>query len=182
MEKTYAQKLDFYYMAAVAYLVTLIAYAVIAGSLIGEHFQLIWKDPIVYLLALCALVSVAALIVAAVLNKTVVIRDRDMLFITRFNSRTLRPEEIESVSFRRGNRGKVRDEVAEQAARIRLKSRRRRLWLRPSMFNESEAMMEDLRNWMKRNSVPVSMRKRGVGRRLKGRANGNRKQGGLNEG
>ncbi|MGE3800314.1 MAG: hypothetical protein AB7H80_04775 [Candidatus Kapaibacterium sp.] len=160
MEKRYGQKLDIYYMAAVAYLVTLIVYAVIAGSLIGEHFQLLWKDPIVYLLALCAVVSVVALIVAAVLNKQVVIKGDEMLFITRSKTRTLHPNEIEWVSFRRGSRGKIRgDGTAERAVRIKLKNRRRRLWLRPALFNESEEMVADLRNWMERNSVPIRVRK-----------------------
>ena len=167
MEKTYAQKLDFYYMAAVAYLVTLILYAVVAGTLIGDHFQLIWKDPIVYLLAICAVISVFALIIAAVLNKKVVIRDQEMLFQTRFKTRTLRPEEIEWVSFRRGSRGKVRDGLAEETARMKLKNRRRRLWLRPALFDESQEMVTDLREWVERNNVPFrAQRRRSV---LKGR-------------
>ena len=158
MKKTYEQKLDLYYVATIAYLVTLIFYAGITGTLIGERFELIWKDPIVYLLAICAVVSLIALLVAGVLNKKVTVGEDELLFATRFKEKTIRADEIEWVRFRRGSRGKLRDGVAQRAARIKLKNYRRRLWLRPSMFEESEALMQDLREWMERNQVPVRSR------------------------
>ena len=166
MEKTYAQKLDVYYMAAVAYLVTLIAYAAITGTLTGERFELVWKDPIVYLLALCAVVSLIALLVSAVLNKKVIIRTHEMVFITRFKERIIRSEDIEWIRFRRGSRGKIRDGLAEHAAQIKLNDRRRRLWLRPALFGESDDMIQELKEWTQRNNVPVRRKRRtGIGRK-----------------
>ncbi|MCE2503735.1 MAG: hypothetical protein J4G05_06725 [Chlorobi bacterium] len=166
MKKIYAQKLDLYYVATIAYLVTLIAYAGVTGTLIGERLELIWRDPIVYLLALCAVVALIALLAAAVLNKKVTIRESDLVFATRFKEKTIRADEIAWISFRRGSRGKLRDGVAQRAATIKLKSYRRRLWLRPSMFDESEKLMRDLKEWAERNRIPVRSR-RGIRRQNK---------------
>lgn len=165
--KTFEQKLDVYYVATIAYLIVLIAYAVVTGTLIDERFEMVWRDPIVYLLALCALVSVVALIVAAVLAKKIVVGDRELVFRTRFKERVIRPEDIAWIAFRRGSRGKVRQGVADTAARIKLKNRRRRLWLRSSMFDESEKLMDALTEWAGRNDVPLRTRRRPRG--LRGR-------------
>ena len=165
MEKVYEQKLNQYYVATIAYLLFLIIYAMVKGTLIDERFSLILKDPIVYVLVLCALVSIVALIVAVILNKRVIIRDRELVFVTRFKTRTLTPERIESISFRSGSRTRVRQGIPERAARLKLKGRRRLLWIRPSAFDRHEEMMEQLREWTRRNGVAiVQRRRRGAGK------------------
>lgn len=161
MEKKYEQKLDIYYVSTITYLVTLILYGVVSGTLIGERFEMVWKDPIVYLLALCAVVTIGALIVAAVLGKSVIIRQNELVFATRFKERSIQAEDVEWIAFRRGSRGRLRQGVPERAARIKLKGRRRRLWLRPSGFDEGGDLIKDVRHWATENSITVrAQRKR----------------------
>lgn len=169
MEKTYEQKLDTYYVATITYLVVLIVYAVVEGTLIGERFELVWRDPIVYVIALCAALSLGALIVAVVLNKKVIVRENELVFRTRFKERVIRPEQIEWIAFRRGSRGRIRERTAERAARLKLVGRRRRVWLRPSGFTKSESLMNELRQWIERNKVQVKGgRRRDEGMRAEG--------------
>lgn len=160
MEKTYSQKLDVYYISSITYLVVLVIYAVIAGTMVGDRIQMVWDDPIIYLLALCVVVSLGGLIVAGVLCKRVIIRDSELVFATRFKKRIIRPDEIVWIAVRRGSRGKVRDGIAERAARIRLKGTRRRLWVRPSGFTDGEQMMKELIRWANHNGVQLRVRRR----------------------
>lgn len=155
MEKTYEQKLDLYYVATITYLVVLIAYAVIEGTLIGDRFEMVWQDPIVYVIALCAVLSLGGLLVGLALNKKVIIRPNELVFRTRFKDRVIRPEQIEWIAFRSLRRRRVREDVNERAARIKLAGRRRRLWLRPSGFSKSLDLMNEIMQWVERNGVTV---------------------------
>lgn len=159
-EKVYEQRHDLYYVGTIAYLVTLILYVVVTGSLIGEEFTVVWQDPIVYLLALVSLVSLVGLLVAVVLDKRIIVRENEILFVTRFKERKIANDQVEWIAFTRGSRGKVRQGQAERAARMKLKDRRRRLWLRPSLFGDADEMLVDLRDWAERNNVKIRRRRR----------------------
>src|SRR5688572_16815780 len=50
-EEIYKHKLDLYYLAAIGYVVTFIAYVAIRGSMVGDTFEVVWRDPVVSLLA-----------------------------------------------------------------------------------------------------------------------------------
>lgn len=160
MEKRFEQRLDLYYISTITYLVTLILYGVVAGTLIGERLEMVWRDPIVYLLAICAILSIGALAVTALLRRSVVIREHEIVFRTRFKELILRAEDVEWITFRRGSRGRLRQGVAEKAARMKLKGRRRRLWLRPSGFEEGAQMIKDVREWATRNGIDHHVRRK----------------------
>ncbi len=159
-EKIYEQRRDIYYVGTIAYLVTLILYVVVTGTLIGEEFTVVWKDPIVYLLALLSLVSLVGLLIAVVLDKRIIFREREILFVTRFKERKIGSDQVDWIAFTRGSRGKVRQGEAERAARMKLKDRRRRLWLRPALFGDADEMLGDLRDWAERNDVKVRRRRK----------------------
>lgn len=159
MQKIYEQRLDLYYVSVIVYLVTLLIYMVVTGTLIDEEFTFVWQDPIVYLLGLVSLVSLVGLIVAAVLRKRIIIRNDAMLFTTRFKERVIPATQVEWITITRGSRGKVRQGRAERAARMKLVGRRRRLWIRPALFEEGDQMIHDLHAWATENGVVVRARK-----------------------
>jgi hypothetical protein len=163
MKKIYEQRLDLYYVSVIVYLVTLLIYIVVTGTLIDEEFTFIWRDPIVYLLGLVSLVSLVGLVVAAVLRKRVVVRSDSLLFATRFKERAIPASQIEWITITRGSRGKVRQGRAERAARMKLSGRRRRLWIRPSLFEEGDQMIQDIHEWAKENGVEVRAGRKGGG-------------------
>ena len=163
MEETFKHRLDTYYLATIGYGVTLVLYAVIAGTVIGDRFELhlsIWRDPIVYLLAACALLSLIALIVTAVLNRTVIVRDRELVFRSRFRERVFTGDEIEWIGFRRESRIRTRGERSYPSAKIKLRNRRRLFRLRPSSFERGGAMAKAMRAWAQRNGVEFRLGKR----------------------
>jgi hypothetical protein len=170
MEEIYKHRLDTYYLATIGYGVTLVVYAVIAGTVIGDRFELrlsLWNDPIIYLLAACALFSLVALIITAVLNRTVIIRDKELAFHSRLRQRAFAPEDIEWIGFRPESRLRTRGEQSYPAAKIKLRSRRRPLRLRPSSFERGGAMARSIKAWAQRNGVEF---RQGRQRRGRGKA------------
>ena len=153
--QSYEQRLDLYYIGTIAYLVTLIAYALVAGTISDAGFEVVLKDPIIYLLALVSLVSIVALVIAAVLRKRIEIDGNDLVFSTRFKERRISPDEIEWLRFTAGARGKIRQGSPERAVRMKLKNRRRKLWIRPAGFALGDELVADLRAWVEGNSLTI---------------------------
>lgn len=152
-EETFKSRLDIYYIATIAYFVTLIAYIIVAGTLIGEKFEVVWRDPIVYLLAACAVASVVALIVAAISGRTVIVTETELRFRTRFKERVLQPEDIAWIGFRRER--KLREGRVYPTARIRVRTRRRALRLRPGSFERSGLLARSIRDFARHNNIEL---------------------------
>jgi hypothetical protein len=157
-EETYKQKLDIYYLATIGYWVTLVAYVTVSGTLIGDRFELVWKDPVVYLLAFFAVISLLALAFVVIADRTVIVRERELVFRTRFKERIFTPESIEWIGFRRETQ--VRGQ-AFPAARIKVRSRRRPLWLRTGAFEQSLHLARTLREWARTTGVEYRVGRRG---------------------
>ncbi len=164
MEQTFKHKLDIYYVATIGYVLTFIAYVAIHGTLIDDRFELVWNDPIVYFLGLCSMVALAALIVYAVLNRTVIVREKELVFRTRFKERVFAAKDVEWIGFRPDRRVRVRGGRAYPAAKIKIRNRRRLLRLGVANFERRGDLAKALRDWGNRNNVQVR-----VGRRLKRR-------------
>ena len=166
-EETYKHKLDLYYLATIGYVVTFILYVVIRGSMVGDTFEVVWRDPIVYLLALCSVLGLIGVIISAVLARRVVIGASELKFRTRFKERVFVPADIEWIAFHRENASLTRGARAYPTARIKLKNRRRRLRLRPGSFERSAELTAALRDWAERNGVHVRKRKEDVRQAMK---------------
>ncbi len=127
--------------------------------MVGDTFEVVWRDPVVYLLALCSILALIGVILSAVLARRVVIAEGSLIFRSRFKERRFLAENIEWIAFHRENATMTRGARAYPTARIKLKNRRRRLRLRPGSFERSAEMTRSLRDWAERNGVHV--RKRG---------------------
>jgi len=158
-DETFKYKLDTYYLATIGYFVTLIVYAVVQGTLTGEQFEVDWRDPILYLLAGCAITGLVALTVAAVSNRTVIVTGSALRFRTRFRERVLTPEEIEWIGFRRERQ--YRGELSYPAIKIKLRNRRRHLRLRLASFERSGFLARAIRDWARLNNLELRVGRQG---------------------
>lgn len=161
MEETFKYRLDIYYLSALGYIVTLIAYSVITGTMADDgSFEFFWNDPIVILLALFSIVALGALGIAALSNRRVVVTERELRFITRWRTRIFTSEEVAWIAVRieRSVRG-----APYRAIRMKLHGRRRLLRLRPGGFERSTQMARAIVEWARGNDVEV--RRRRAGRR-----------------
>jgi hypothetical protein len=160
-EETFKSRLDVYYLATIVYGVTLALYMVVRGTLIGDTFSVVWQDPIVYLLAICSVLSLATLIVAAVSKRTVIVSARELRFRTRSKERVFAPSDIEWIGFRRER--SLRGERVYPSARIKLRNRRRSLRLRPGSFERSGLLARAIRDFARANNVELRVGRRRAG-------------------
>jgi hypothetical protein len=160
-DETFKSRLDTYYLATIVYVVTLVVYAVIRGTLIGDTFSVVWQDPIVYLLAACSVLSLITLIIASVSNRTVIVSQHELRYRTRSKERILTPADIEWIGFRRER--SFRGEKVYPSARIKLHNRRRSLRLRPASFERSGILARSIRDFARANNIELrSGRRRGA--------------------
>lgn len=157
-KETFRHRLDVYYLATIGYGVTLAAYTIVRGTLIGDTFSVVWQDPIVYLLAICAVIALIALIIAAVSGRRVTVSDEELRFSTRFRERVFRPDEIEWMGFRSERR--LRGEKMHPLIRIKLRRRRRPLRLRPGGFERSRELTLALRDFAQASGIEMRVGKR----------------------
>jgi hypothetical protein len=159
-EERFRHRLDVFYLATIGYGVTLIAYVALTGLWADDRFELVWRDPIVYLLAGCAALSLVGLIVAAVANRKLLVREHELVFRTRFAERILKAGEIEWISFRSEPRAAARIGRSWPVARLKVKGQRRRRRLRPGAFERSDELIRTLRDWARANGVELLIRRR----------------------
>ena len=159
--ETFRHRLDVYYLATIGYGVTLAAYTIVRGTLIGDTFSVVWQDPIVYLLAICAVIALVSLIVAAVSARRITVSSEELRFNTRFRERVFRPDEIEWVGFRRER--SLREGKGHPLIRIKLRRRRRALRLRPGGFEGSRELTLAIRDFAQANGIEMWVgRRRGA--------------------
>jgi hypothetical protein len=159
-EERFRHRLDVFYLATIGYGATLLAYVAIKGLWVDDRFSLVWRDPIVYLLAGCALLSLIALVVSAVFNRKLLVRDHELVFRTRFAERIVRASDIEWIGFRSEPRAAARIGRSWPVARLKLKGQRRRRRLRPGSFERSDELIRTLRDWARANGVELLIRRR----------------------
>jgi hypothetical protein len=160
MEETFKHKLDIYYLATIGYVLTLIVYVAVTGTLIEDRFELVLKDPIVYVLALCSIASLIALIIAAILDRTVIVREQELVFRTRFKERIIRPADIAWIRLQAETQVRVRGGRAYPAAKIKLHDRRRLVRLGVANFERRVELARALRDWARRNAVQLRVGRR----------------------
>jgi hypothetical protein len=159
-DESFKHRLDLYYLSTIGYLLAFVAYVGIRGTVASGTFEVVLRDPVVYVLAGCALVSIVALITTAILARTVIIRDDALLFRSRFKTKVLHPQDISWIAFRRERRASTRGLRAYPAIVIQRTTKRRKLRLRPGNFENAIELARTIRDWAQRNGVQVRVRKR----------------------
>lgn len=159
MEETFKYRLDIYYLSALGYIVTLIAYSAITGTMADDgSFELVWDDPIVILLAFFSVIALGALGIAALSNRRIVVNRQELRFITRWRTRAFTSEEISWIAIR--TERSVRGAPPFRAIRMKLHGRRRLLRLRPGGFERSAQLARAIIDWARENHVEVRRRRR----------------------
>jgi len=118
--------MDFYYQSLVIYFVFFVLYAVIRGNFFEEKFQLVFNDPIIYILMLFIAVFLVIVIVNIVRARQIILKNDRVVLKNRFGSREIFHDEILHVKI-----GRKRRRSEENPFRIiKLKLKKRKKWLR----------------------------------------------------
>lgn len=143
-DKVYKYRMDFYYQLLVIYFVFFVLYAVIKGQFFEEKFQLVFDDPIIYILILFIAISLLIVIANIVRNRQIMLKSDRIILKNRFGSREIFFKEILNVKI--GKRRKRFEDVPYRIIKLKLSHRRK--WLR-IRANEYERGSELIREFLK---------------------------------
>lgn len=139
---TYHYSVDFYWKSLAMYAAALLTYAIFKGSIEEKTLSIALTDPIVLLLGGFVVLSAISLFVNQYARRIIVIKDNAILFKNRFRERMVNVSEIKSITL-------VKDRPFRMstlsAVKIKIQGRRRALRLRPSLFENEQSLIADLK-------------------------------------
>ena len=136
-KSTFKYNMSFYYQSTIIYFIVFAVYLIIRGQFIENYYTLVTRDPIIYLLALIVLVSLFSLIYNLLRNRHIEFSDNGIAFIDKFKSKEISKNDIKYIRLSKDRR--FQKSNALKFIRIKLKSRRRPVVIRPSDYeNEIE--------------------------------------------
>ncbi|MDQ3194476.1 MAG: hypothetical protein M3P82_05695 [Bacteroidota bacterium] len=144
-ERVYKYKLDFYYKSLIIYLITLIIYILIKGRFFQERFEIVVKDPIIYIIALFIGFFLAVLIANAIRAREIVINSSKIIFKNRFGQREVAISDILHLRFSRENRRATEERSDVRIVKIKLRNRKRLLRIRLNDFQDERELVNEFK-------------------------------------
>lgn len=141
-EKIFKYKLDFYYLSALIYLVTLILYGGIRGSFVEKEFIYVMNDPILYVIMFFVLMSIIALAMNFIRNRRLIISGDTIIFKNRFHERRMTANDIEWIHI--GLERLVQTSGRFQIIVFKLKGRRRLLRVRIGRYEKENELVSEM--------------------------------------
>ncbi|MDZ4712613.1 MAG: hypothetical protein SGI89_09855 [bacterium] len=150
-ERVYKYKLDFYYKSLIIYLITLIAYILIKGKFFQERFEVVVKDPIIYIIAIFILFFLIVLIANTIRAREIIISDSQIIFKNRFGQREVSIKEILHVRLSREKQRNNAERSDIRLVKLKLRNRRRLLRIRLNDFQNERGLVNEFKNISKKN-------------------------------
>lgn len=133
-------KLDFYYQQALIYLLTLILYAGVKGTIVEHNFTLVFADPIMVIIAFFVLVAFATLLLNRIRDRKVIITESEIIFQHRFNRYAIAFQDIEWIHV--GKERLVQTAGRFQIIIIKAKHRRRAFRIRLGRYERERELLK----------------------------------------
>lgn len=140
--KVFRYKLDFYYQQALIYLLVLIGYVGIRGNFVEDTFELVFRDPMLYIIILFVVVAFAALILNRIRDRRLIILEDKIIFKNRFEEQEIPFDEIDWVSI--GRERWVQTSGRFQVIRLKLKSRARLVRIRVGRYEREKELVSEM--------------------------------------
>ncbi|MEO8666426.1 MAG: hypothetical protein ABI462_13120 [Ignavibacteria bacterium] len=150
-ERVYKYKLDFYYKSLIIYLITLIVYILIKGRFFQERFEVVVKDPIIYIIAIFIGFFLIVLIANAIRAREIVINSTKIIFKNRFGQREVAINDIMHLRFSREKRRAAEERSDVRIVKLKLRNRKRLLRIRLNDFQDERELVNEFRIISKRN-------------------------------
>ncbi len=141
-ERIFSYKLDFSYQSALLYLLTLIAYGGIRGSIVEAKFEYVLDDPLMYVIVAFVLMSFVSLALNAIRNRKLIVTDDALIFRTRFKERRIPVEAIEWMHV--GREARVRTGGRFQVIVFKLRGRRRLFRIRVGRYERDRELVGEM--------------------------------------
>ncbi len=160
--KVFKYKLDFYYQQALLYLMTFLIYAGIKGSFNEGKFEFLFRDPIVYVIAVFVLMAFIVLFLNRIRDRKLIIADNKLIFKNRFHERIIPFSDISWMYV--GRERNVQTSGRFQVVHLKLKHRRRLIRVRIGRYERERELMEEIQSIAQH--VPKGKKQR-FGRKVK---------------
>jgi hypothetical protein len=158
-DRIFRYRLDFYYQSALIYLVTMVLYGVIRGSVVEKRFEYVLDDPLMYVILFFVVMSFGALAVNALRGRRLVITHDAIVFAHRWNERRIPVAEIEWMHI--GREARVQTAGRFQVIVFKLRGRLRYLRVRVGRYERERELVAEMQKIASR----VPARRRGRWRR-----------------
>ena len=152
--KVFKYKLDFYYQQSLLYLVTLMVYAGIRGSLTFERLPSLGADPILYIIIVFVLLSFVVLALNKARDRRLIIASNKIVFHNKFRDREILLSDIEW--FHIGRERAVQTAGRSQIVMFKVKDRRRPFRIRIGRYEHERALLAEMHRIAER--VPKAKR------------------------
>jgi len=149
-ERVYKYKLDYYYKSLIIYLITLIAYILIKGNFSDATFEVVVKDPIIYIILIFIGFFLIVLIANAVRARQIIFNDRKIIFKNRFGQREIGFNEIVHVRFSRPKRLSKEERSEVRIVKLKLLNRKRFLRVRLNDFQNERELVNEFKSISKK--------------------------------
>ncbi|MBP6672558.1 MAG: hypothetical protein KA247_05385 [Bacteroidetes bacterium] len=140
MNHEFRYKLDFYYQQALIYLVTLVLYAGIRGTIVENNFTLVFDDPIMFIISFFAAMAFITLLLNRVRDRKLIVANDEIVFQHRFNSRRIAVTDMEWIYI--GKERFVQTAGRFQAVLIKTKQRRRAFRIRIGRYERERELLK----------------------------------------
>ncbi len=147
-------KLDFYYQQALLYLVTLLLYGGIRGTITFERLPSLGADPILYIIILFVIISFVVLALNKARDRKLIVAADKIIFHHKFHEREIPLSAIEW--FHIGRERRVQTAGRSQVIVFKMKHRRRLFRIRVGRYEHEKELIAEMQRIAQ--SVPKGKR------------------------
>ncbi len=152
--RIFRYKLDFYYQQSLFYLVTLVLYAGIRGTLTFERLPSLIQDPILYIIILFVIVSFVVLTLNRMRDRKLIITNDRIVFHHRYHDREVPISAIEWMHI--GRERRVQTAGRSQIIVFKVAERRRLFRIRVGRYEREKELVREMQQIAQR--VPKGKR------------------------
>lgn len=133
--------MDIVYQSLVIYFMFFVIYALIKGNFFEEKFELVFNDPLIFILVAFIVVFLFIMILNIIRSPKIILSDDRIIFKNRFGSREVFFNEIMNVKISRKRR---RTEDGDyRTIKIKLRNRRKLLRIRANEFEKGHELIKE---------------------------------------
>lgn len=140
--KIFKYKLDFYYQQALLYLVTLLLYGGVRGTITFERLPSLTADPLLYIIIVFVLISIVVLLLNKARDRKLIIMEGKLIFHHKFHERIILLSDIEW--FHIGRERMVQTAGRFQVIVFKIKDRRRLFRIRVGRYEREKELIAEM--------------------------------------
>jgi hypothetical protein len=124
--------------------VTIIVYILIKGRFFHESFEVVFKDPIIYIITIFIIFFLTMLLANTIRAREIIIGDDKIIFRNRFGQREVTISEIHAIRFSREKKRSRKDRSDVRFVKLRLKGRKRLFKIRLNDYQDEIKLANEI--------------------------------------